>query len=124
MECLDRIHSIVGRIGNSEKAGFSRQKPTEPELNKKEIYDIIPEARNKPYDTMEIIKRLVDKSVVEEYKSGYGKKIICGYAHIDGWSVGIVANQKMIEKSKKGELQKGGMIYDDSADKTDRSIMN
>lgn len=123
-DCLDRIKNIMDKIGDYEKAGFNRVKPTQPKLDPKEIYGILPDTREKPYDVKEIIKRLVDNSEFEEYKDAYGQTIVCGYARIDGWSVGIVANQRMVVKSKKGEMQFGGVIYSDSADKAARFIMN
>lgn len=122
--CLDTIRDLVDKYGTFENAGFSREKPAKPKLNPKEIYEIFPEDRTKPYDTMEIIKRLVDDSKVTEYKKGYGKTITCCYARIDGWSVGIVANHRKVVKSAKGEMQFGGVIYSDSADKATRFIMN
>tara|TARA_R100000750_G_scaffold4846_1_gene3754 strand:- start:178670 stop:180313 length:1644 start_codon:yes stop_codon:yes gene_type:complete len=123
-DCLDRIKNIMDKIGDYDKAGFNRVKPTQPKLDPKEIYGILPDTREKPYDVREIIKRLVDNSEFEEYKEAYGQTIVCGYARVDGWSVGIVANQRMVVKSKKGEMQFGGVIYSDSADKAARFIMN
>lgn len=123
-DCLDRIRRIIDKIGDYEKAGFNRIAPALPKKTEKEIYGIIPEDISKPYDTYELIKRLVDNSEYEEYKEGYGKTIVCCYARIDGWSVGIVANQRKIVKSKKGEMQLGGVIYSDSADKAARFILN
>jgi acetyl-CoA carboxylase carboxyltransferase component len=123
-DCLDRIKNIMDKIGDYEKAGFNRVKATQPKLDPKEIYGILPDTREKPYDVREIIKRLVDNSEFEEYKESYGQTIVCGYARVDGWSVGIVANQRMVVKSKKGEMQFGGVIYSDSADKAARFIMN
>ena len=123
-DCLDRIKNIMDKIGDYEKAGFNRVKAVAPKLDPKEIYGILPDTREKPYDVREIIKRLVDNSEFEEYKDAYGQTIVCGYARIDGWSVGIVANQRMVVKSKKGEMQFGGVIYSDSADKAARFIMN
>ncbi|HNP18305.1 MAG TPA: carboxyl transferase domain-containing protein [Fulvivirga sp.] len=122
--CLDYIKSIFNKIGAFEKAGFDRIKSAAPKLNPKELYGIFPEDRVKPYDTMDVIKRLVDKSEFDEYKALYGKTIICGYGRIDGWAVGIVANQRKVVKNKKGEMQMGGVIYSDSADKAARFIMN
>jgi 3-methylcrotonyl-CoA carboxylase beta subunit len=122
--CLDYIKSIFNKIGAFEKAGFDRIKPAPPKENEKELYGIIPDDRVKPYDTLEVIKRLVDKSEFDQYKELYGKTIICGYGRIDGWAVGIVANQRKIVKNKKGEMQMGGVIYSDSADKAARFIMN
>jgi len=122
--CLDYIKSIFDKIGKFEEAGFDRAKPAKPKLKEKEIYGIIPESRVKPYDVVDIIKRLVDKSEFDQYKELYGKTIVCGTARIDGWAVGIVANQRKVVKSKKGEMQMGGVIYSDSADKAARFIMN
>jgi 3-methylcrotonyl-CoA carboxylase beta subunit len=122
--CLDYIRSIFDKIGAYEKAGFDRAKPLPPKENPEELLGLFPIDRAKPYDTLDIIKRLVDNSEFDEYKALYGKTIICGYARIDGWSVGIVANQRKVVKSKKGEMQMGGVIYSDSADKAARFIMN
>ena len=122
--CLTTIREIIDKIGAHESAGFDRKKSVEPKLNSKEIYGIFPKERTTPYETRDIIKRLVDNSEFTEYKSGYGKTIVCGYARIDGWSVGIVANQRELIKTKKGEMQFGGVIYSDSADKAARFIMN
>ena len=123
-ECLNRIRKIMDKIGDSESAGFNRTKPAEPKENQKEIYGIIPEKRDKPYKVHELITRLVDNSEFEEYKASFGQSIICGYARIDGWAVGIVANERQVIKTKKGEMQFGGVIYSDSADKAARFIMN
>jgi acetyl-CoA carboxylase carboxyltransferase component len=123
-DCLDRIRNIMSKVGASETAGFNRIEATLPKKNPKEIIGIIPAARDQQYDMHEIIARIVDDSDFEEYKEGYGQSILCGLARIDGWSVGIVANQRKVVKSKKGEMQFGGVIYSDSADKTARFIMN
>lgn len=128
-DALDRIKSIVGKIGDYDKAGFNREKPKKPALEPKDIYGILPKARNEQYDMMEIISRLVDNSEFEEYKAGYGQTLITGYARIDGWAVGIVANQRKIvkttaAKTKPSEMQFGGVIYSDSADKATRFIAN
>jgi len=122
--CLDRIKYIMDKIGHYETAGFDRVPTIAPTKNEKDIYGILPADRGKTYDTMEIIERLVDGSEFEQYKEGFGKSIICGYARIDGWAVGIVANNRQLVKSKKGEMQFGGVIYSDSADKAARFIMN
>ncbi len=122
--CLDSIRNIFSKIGDYTKAGFDRIKPTSPKLNERDIYGILPENREKPYDMREIILRLLDDSELEEYKTGYGQSIICGLGRIDGWAVGIVANQRKVVKSRKGEMQFGGVIYSDSADKATRFIMN
>jgi 3-methylcrotonyl-CoA carboxylase beta subunit len=123
-DCLKRIRNIVDKIGKPKEAGFSREKPAQPKEDPKEIYGIIPSERTKQYDTREVIKRLVDGSELEEYKEGYGQSIVTCYARIDGWAVGIVANQRKMVKSKKGEMQIGGVIYSDSADKATRFIAN
>ncbi|MBT6699811.1 MAG: acyl-CoA carboxylase subunit beta [Flavobacteriales bacterium] len=123
-DALDTIRNIMDKIGDTEKAGFSRKEAKEPKEDEKEIYGILPRNRAKPYNMKDIIVRLVDNSDFEEYKEGYGKTIICGYARIDGWAVGIVANQREMIKTKKGEMQFGGVIYSDSADKSARFIAN
>ena len=123
-DALDRIKSIVGKIGDFDKAGFNRIKSFKPTLDENEIYGILPKARNEPYDMYEILKRLVDNSEFDEYKSDYGKTIITAYARIDGWAVGIIANQRKVVKTAKGEMQFGGAIYSDSADKATRFIAN
>ncbi|MDN5216577.1 acyl-CoA carboxylase subunit beta [Fulvivirgaceae bacterium BMA12] len=123
-ECLDAIRAIFDKIGDFEKAGFNRAKPAPPKKDIQEIYGIFPKDRVKPYDTLEIIERLVDDSQFDQYKPLYGKTILCGTGRVDGWAVGIVANQRKIVKSKKGEMQMGGVIYSDSADKAARFIMN
>ncbi len=123
-DALDRIKSIVGKIGDYDKAGFNREKPAKPALDEKDIYGILPKARNEQYDMYDIVKRLVDNSEFDEYKEGYGKTIITAYARIDGWAVGIVANQRKVVKTAKGEMQFGGAIYSDSADKATRFIAN
>lgn len=122
--CLDAIRKIFEKIGHFEKAGFDRVAPALPKKDMKEIYGILPADRVKPYDMREIIERLVDNSEFDEYKALYGKTLLCGYARIDGWAVGIVANQRKMVKTKKGEMQMGGVIYSDSADKAARFIMN
>ncbi|POS01662.1 acetyl-CoA carboxylase carboxyltransferase component [Flavobacterium croceum DSM 17960] len=123
-DALDRIKNIVGKIGDFEKAGFNRAKPQKPSANEQDIYGIIPKSRSDQYDMLEIIKRLVDNSEMDMYKPDYGKSIITCYARIDGWAVGIVANQRIVSKTKKGEIQFGGVIYSDSADKATRFIAN
>lgn len=123
-ECLKTIREIVDKYGKPEDAGFSRTASKKPKLKEEEIYDLFPEERTKPYESRDIILRLVDESKFTEYKEGYGKSIICGYARIDGWSVGIVMNQRKVVKTKKGEMRFGGVIYNDSADKSARFIMN
>ncbi|RZK19222.1 MAG: acyl-CoA carboxylase subunit beta [Pedobacter sp.] len=122
--CLDSIRNIMSMLGAPQNAGFDRIKPAQPKDKEEELYGIIPENRDKQYEMMDIINRLVDGSEFEEYKQGYGQSIVCGLGRIDGWAVGIVANQRKVVKSKKGEMQFGGVIYSDSADKASRFIMN
>jgi acetyl-CoA carboxylase carboxyltransferase component len=123
-DALDRIKSIVSKMGDFDKAGYNREKPIQPALNPNDIYGILPKSRAEQYDMMGIIKRIVDDSTFDEYKAGYGQTLITGYARIDGWAVGIVANQRLVSKTKKGEIQFGGVIYSDSADKATRFIAN
>ncbi|MBW3469672.1 acyl-CoA carboxylase subunit beta [Arthrospiribacter ruber] len=123
-DCLDAIRNIFDKIGQSEKAGFDRSEPKLPKLKPEDIYGTFPSDRVKPYDMLEIIKHLVDEGDFDEYKKDYGKTLLCGTARIDGWAVGIIANQRKIVKTKKGEMQMGGVIYSDSADKAARFIMN
>src|ERR1019366_5323767 len=123
-DCLTRIKNIMSKVAHFDKAGFNRIEGKAPQKDEKEILGIIPDAHDKQYDMYEIIARLVDDSSLEEYKEGYGHSIVCGLARIDGWSVGIVANQRKVVKNKKGEMQFGGVIYSDSADKAARFIMN
>ncbi len=123
--CLTAIRNIMSKVGEPTKAGYDRIAAHLPKLNPKDIYGIFPAAdRTKPYDMMEIINRLVDNSEFEPYKDLYGQSLICGLARIDGWAVGIIANQRKMVKTKKGEMQMGGVIYSDSADKAARFIMN
>jgi 3-methylcrotonyl-CoA carboxylase beta subunit len=122
--CLDSIRKIMSMLGAPQNAGFDRIKSALPKLDEQELYGILPENREKPYDMRDVIHRLVDNSELEEYKALFGQSIICGLARIDGWAVGIVANQRKVVKSKKGEMQFGGVIYSDSADKASRFIMN
>lgn len=128
LDCLNRIRNIMSKVGDYTKAGFNRIAPTMPQKSPKEIYGILPDSRDKQYDMHEIIERLVDNGTHEEYKELYGQSIICTYARIDGWAVGIVANQRKVVKAKKpggtNEMQFGGVIYSDSADKAARFIMN
>ena len=121
-ECLEKIKSLVNKIGDNKNAGFNRIKSQKPIKNEDEILGILSVKNEKPYDTREIIERIVDNSELEEYKKDFGKSIICGYARIDGWAVGIVANQRKLVKNKNGEMQFGGVIYSDSADKASRFI--
>ena len=122
--CLATIRDLMARIGATEKASFDRIQSEQPLESAEKMYGIMPEERSKPYSTRDLLKCLVDGSMFTEYKAGFGKSILCGYARIDGWSVGIVANNREIVKSAKGEMQMGGVIYSDSADKAARFIMN
>ncbi len=123
-DALDTIKNIVDKIGDFDKAGFNRVNAVEPAENSEEIYGLLPKSRSEQYDMYEIIERLVDNSEYDEYKAGYGKTLITAYARIDGWAVGIVTNQRKVVKTKKGEMQFGGVIYSDSADKATRFIAN
>ena len=123
-ECLDRIRRIISKIGDSPKAGFNRIPVVEPKSKESDVYGFFPEGNTKPYDVNQIIETIVDAGSFDAYKEEYGKTIVCGYARIEGWAVGIVANQRLNIKNKKGELQIGGVIYNDSADKAARFIMN
>jgi acetyl-CoA carboxylase carboxyltransferase component len=122
--CLDTIKDLMDKMGHFDKTGFDRIDPAPPKLAQEEIYEIFPDSPAKPYNTLDILKRLVDDSKLTEYKKGYGKTIICAYARVDGWAVGIVANNRQVVKNAKGEMQFGGVIYSDSADKAARFIMN
>ena len=123
-DALDVIKNLVDKIADTPKAGFSRVASVAPKLNPNDIYGILPISRTQPYDMKELILRIVDNSEWEEYKEGYGQTILTGYARIDGWAVGIVANQRKVVKTRKGEMQIGGVIYSDSADKATRFIAN
>jgi 3-methylcrotonyl-CoA carboxylase beta subunit len=122
-ECLDEVKKLMSKLGDKKKAGFDRVAPKPPKKNPEELYGLFP-ADGKPYDMLEIIERIVDDSDFDQFKQDYGKTILCGYARIDGWAVGIVANQRTIVKNKKNEMQLGGVIYNDSADKAARFILN
>ena len=123
-ECLDQIKKIMSKLGDNPPAGYNRARSIKPKTDTTHIYGTFPEGNNSPYDMLGIIKCIVDDSEFDEFKMDYGKTILCGYARIDGWAVGIVANQRLNMKNKKGELQIGGVIYNDSADKAARFIMN
>lgn len=123
-DCLDHIKFLFDKIAKPKFAGFSRVKAKQPKRKATDIYGIIPDSPLKPYECLEIIECLVDETSFKEYKPEYGKTILCGYGRVDGWSVGIVANQRTVVKNKKGEMQMGGVIYSDSADKAARFIMN
>lgn len=123
-ESIEQVRRIVGKLGKPENAGFDRIKEVNPSRNSESIYGIISENNSRPYDMNEIIQCIVDDGSFDEFKKEYGKSIICGYARVDGWAVGIVANQRLIVKNAKKEMQLGGVIYNDSADKSARFIMN
>jgi len=123
-DCLDQVKKIMSKLGAPQNAGFSRIKTVVPKPAHGEIFGIMSEGNTKPYDMVKIIECITDADSFDQFKEEYGKTIICGYARIDGWAVGIVANQRLIVKSKKGEMQLGGVIYNDSADKAARFIMN
>ncbi|PIB37363.1 methylcrotonoyl-CoA carboxylase [Reichenbachiella sp. 5M10] len=123
-DCLDAIKRIFDKIGQPQVAGFDRAAAQTPKLDEEELYGVFPTDRVKPYDMREVIERLVDGSEFDEYKKDYGQTLLCGHARIEGWAVGIVANQRKMVKTKKGEMQMGGVIYSDSADKAARFIMN
>lgn len=124
-ECLETIRELIDKIGETgPKAGFSREESKDPKFPIEEIYRQFPPDRSKSYDVKDVLKCVLDDGKITEYKAGYGKTIFCGYGRVDGWSVGIVANQRNIVKTKKGEMQFGGVIYSDSADKASRFIMN
>lgn len=121
---LDKIRSLMDKMGARDSAGFDRTDGKAPSKKPEDIYGLLPASRSEPYDMLEIVERLVDASTFEQYKEGYGKTLLCGYARIDGWAVGIVANQRKVVKTKKGEMRFGGVIYSDSADKATRFIAN
>ena len=123
-ECLDQVKKIISKLGVPPSPIFHRAEPVAPKKNPEELYGILPEDASKPYDMLDIIQRIVDDSAFEQFKEDYGKTILCGYARIEGWAVGIVANQRKVIRNKKGEMQMGGVIYNDSADKAARFIMN
>src|SRR3990172_8271340 len=123
-ECLDQIRRLTGKFGDRATAGFNREKSKPPIYSPKEIYGLLPEDTIKPYDMYEVIARIVDESSIDEYKTGYSKTVITCYARIDGWAVGIIANQRSVVKTEMHEMQVGGVIYSDSADKAARFIMN
>ncbi len=123
-ECLEKIRSIIGKLGEQQGLRFNRAAPQPPAFEPQELHGLFPPDRTRPYDMYEVLARIIDRSELDEYKAGYGKTIITGYARIDGWAVGIVANQRSVVKNGKGEMQVGGVIYSDSADKATRFILN
>ncbi|MBB3696257.1 acyl-CoA carboxylase subunit beta [Flammeovirga yaeyamensis] len=122
--CLQQIKDLVDKMGHSPFSNFNKKEALLPNKSLDDLESVFPEDRTKPYNMIEIIERLVDESIFEQYKEGYGQSMLCGYARIEGWAVGIVANQRTIVKNKKGEMQMGGVIYSDAADKAARFIMN
>ena len=123
-ECLDQVKKIMSKLGAPPSPIFHKADAVAPRLDPQELYGILPEDATKPYDMLDIIQRIVDDSAFEQFKEDYGKTILCGYARVEGWAVGIVANQRKVIRNKKGEMQMGGVIYNDSADKAARFIMN
>lgn len=123
-ECLDKVKSIVAKLGEQPSAGFNKTASVAPARNESDIWGIMSENNSKPYNMLDMLDCIVDGGSFDEFKKDYGKTIVCGYARIQGWSVGIVANQRLVLKNKKGEMQMGGVIYNDSADKAARFIMN
>jgi acetyl-CoA carboxylase carboxyltransferase component len=123
-ECFDQVKKIMSKLGHPPTPIFDRATPIAPRNPAEDLYGLFPADATRPYDMTEIIRRIVDDSAFEEFKKDYGKTILCGYARIEGWAVGIVANQRKMVKTRKGEMQMGGVIYNDSADKAARFIMN
>lgn len=123
-DCLEEIRGLIDKIGSFAKAGYNRIESVDSELPNEKVFQILPVERSKQYDIKEVLKCIIDKDSIQEYKANYGKTLVCAYARIDGWSVGIVANQRTVVKSKKGEMQFGGVIYNDSSEKAARFIMN
>jgi len=122
--CLETIRDLVGKLGPHKVAGFNRAEPVEPASAAEDVFDILPLDRNRPYDMINLLDCFIDAGSFTEYKKGFGQTLVTGYARVDGWSVGIVANQRKIVKTKSGEMQIGGVIYSDSADKAARFILN
>lgn len=123
-ECLDYVKNIISKLGKPVQAGFDRIEAKSPFKRTDEIYSVMSEGNSKPYNMLDLIECIVDEKSFDQFKEDYGKTIICGYARVDGWAVGIVANQRLVVKNKKGEMQLGGVIYNDSADKAARFILN
>ncbi|WP_440998828.1 acyl-CoA carboxylase subunit beta [Fodinibius sp. SL11] len=123
-ECLSTVRDLVDKLGPFDKAGFNRKESVEPARDVTEIFDVFPDDRTKPYDMNKVLECIVDEDSFTEFKKGYGQTLITGFARVDGWSVGIVANQRKVTRTKQGEMQVGGVIYSDSADKAARFIMN
>lgn len=123
-ECLDYVKKLISKLGKPDDGGFNRIEPLKPSLPVETLYSIMSEGNNRPYDVLQVIDCIADANSFDEFKKDYGKTIVCGYARVDGWAVGFVANQRLIVKNKKGEMQLGGVIYNDSADKAARFILN
>ena len=124
VEALKLVRNLLDKFGKFPGISFDRIKPTPPAFDQEEIYGIIPADRSRPYDMHQVLARILDNSELDEYKTGYGKTIVTGYGRIDGYAVGVIANQRLVVKSKQGEMQIGGVIYSDSADKAARFILN
>ncbi|ODS83806.1 MAG: methylcrotonoyl-CoA carboxylase [Cytophagaceae bacterium SCN 52-12] len=122
--CLEAVRKRISTLARPPGAGFDRIEPRSPRLPPESLFELLPADRLKPYDTFLLLDCIIDEGGLDEYKPDYGKSLICAYARIDGWSVGIVANQRKMVKSGKGEMQMGGVIYSDAADKAARFIMN
>lgn len=122
--CLDTIKDLIGKMGHHPKSGINRIQAKSPIRDPKEILGIMPANRTKPYDTKALLECIADEGSLTYYKDEYGKTIICAYARVEGWSVGIVVNNRQVVKNGKGEMQFGGVIYSDSADKATRFILN
>ena len=123
-ECLATIRDLVDKLGDRERAGLNREAAEAPAVPTTQVYARFPELRTKPYATFSVLETIVDAGSWVEYKADYGRTILCGYARIDGWAVGIVANNREVVRTAKGEMQFGGVIYSDSADKAARFVMN
>ncbi len=124
VEALKMVRNLVDKFGKFPGISFDRIKPAAPAFDQEEIYGIIPADRSRPYDMHQVLARILDNSELDEYKTGYGKTIVTGYGRLDGYAIGVVANQRLVVKSKQGEMQIGGVIYSDSADKAARFILN
>lgn len=122
--CLATIRDLIGKLGPCGRTGFNRIEPADPAASPDSVFDIFPLDRNRPYDVKKVLDAIIDRDSFTEYKKGYGQTILTGYARIEGWSVGIVANQRLVVRTKNGEMQIGGVIYSDSADRATRFILN
>jgi acetyl-CoA carboxylase carboxyltransferase component len=122
--CLKTIRDLLDKISYKQTLNLNRSNSQKPKLKMEDFYGTFPFLRSSNYDVKNILNFFIDNGDFTEYKSNYGKTIVCGYARIDGWSVGIVANQRKVVKTGKSEMQLGGVIYSDSASKASRFIMN